>query len=253
VTTLRMQPSVDSFESRKVDQLYQKLKVLSANCTADGFEWVGREARIALRHLKRSSNGLSPDARSRLIRIANRYSSEPSLWMMPTNVLVAPFEISQTIFAASRIAARPTAIASRPMSTTYHGKKIVFSWSAEAADWLAQINSTKTQTKLGPLWPFYLFSCTIVNHPFTDCNGRFARALFSRNLLRTVGSEKPILALGPSFALHFERLCVAFSRLNVPYGWMKFVDEIADIALEAVDDSILDFYCASHAASSDIT
>ena len=103
-----------------------------------------------------------------------------------------------------------------------------------ASLWLSKICDAWTRDDLLPGLPIYAFAQTIMTHPFSDGNGRFARLMVNAALARCAGLEQPEIALAPSFYRRGEGLAVALHALSDDQEWSPLVSVFLSVLEEAV-------------------
>jgi hypothetical protein len=80
----------------------------------------------------------------------------------------------------------------------------------------------------------YRFARIVAAHPFSDANGRFARAALQAGLARAGLVRAPCLALGPLFARRGAEVRGALRELSQSSDWESFFKRMADILEYAV-------------------
>jgi Fic family protein len=63
------------------------------------------------------------------------------------------------------------------------------------------------------------FAQTVLTHPFSDGNGRFARLMVHAALARCAGLGGPTIALAPAFYRNAESLGAALTRVSDRGDW----------------------------------
>jgi len=91
-----------------------------------------------------------------------------------------------------------------------------------AAQWLSKIVVAAGGPELGAALPGYCFAQTIMAHPFSDGNGRFARLMVHAALARCAGIERPVIALAPAFYRRARELGAALTALSADADWSAF-------------------------------
>lgn len=82
-----------------------------------------------------------------------------------------------------------------------------------ARRWLADLRAAAADPALRAALPAYCFARTIMAHPFSDGNGRFARLMVHAALARAAGLDRPLIALAPAFYRRGRTLGVALTAL----------------------------------------
>jgi Fic family protein len=91
-----------------------------------------------------------------------------------------------------------------------------------AGDWLNKLSDAARTPSLRAVLPAYFFAETIMTHPFSDGNGRFARLMVHAGLAQSAGVTAPLIALAPAFYRHADALGAALNKLHFQADWAGF-------------------------------
>jgi hypothetical protein len=89
----------------------------------------------------------------------------------------------------------------------------------DRGDWLAKLASAAQAPALAAALPVFVYAQTIMTHPFSDGNGRFARLLVHAALARCAGFNGPKIALAPAFYRRAEAFGAALTRVSEQGDW----------------------------------
>ena len=153
-----------------------------------------------------------------------------SLWKRTAALILTPDEAlgAASLLTGYSIQYRTT----RAMGESRHGN-VIFEPLEVARDWPRILKSDVASGMPGR--PVYLFAKTIMAHPFTDGNGRFARLLFASALARQLDLTLPCIAFAPSFYRHAEGASTALSVLSATKDW----GPLTKVLIEIVDEAIM--------------
>lgn len=105
---------------------------------------------------------------------------------------------------------------------------------AIAAQWLAKIRAAANLPELRAALPMFAFAQTIMAHPFSDGNGRFARLMVHAALARCAGLGRPGIALAPAFYRRADAIGAALTALGESGEWPPF----NALFLSVLDDAL---------------
>lgn len=220
--------------NRETDRLGERVRPLAAiykrRPTMFGLEL--QTAYLALR----STNTLPPadndywgDKARNLFRRPAVEPAMTSLWKRTEALILTP---SEALRAASLLTGYPLQYRTTPaMGESRHGN-VYFEPLKVARDWPKLLEGHIEPGMPGS--PVYLFAKTIMSHPFTDGNGRFARLLFASALARQLNLTLPCIAFAPSFYRHAERASTALSVLSATKDWRPLTEVLIKIVDEAI-------------------
>lgn len=104
-----------------------------------------------------------------------------------------------------------------------------------AAGWLARLNDDYASIQNILSASCYAYASAVLNHPFSDGNGRLGRALFQASLWRRLTGDLPILPFGPATYVRRDVLRQALVGLGTDGDWEPFVDAMASILETALE------------------
>lgn len=185
----------------------------------------GREARLAHR-LRRSYPGLAAWQRFFL-----RPAMEPivlTYWprLIAGGLDAATAEEMASCLAGQRLAARTGPIVTLPDA---RGRQTRYPPVDQAAGWLGRLTQQDDPTLPPFLNALAAYAQVAISHPFTDGNGRMARALFLATLGRAGAIPGPVLPLGPLVYLHHRRLGQALGDLGTTGSWASLASVMSEI------------------------
>lgn len=152
-----------------------------------------------------------------------------SFWKRPGDLTLDP---ESALNLATLLAGQPVCYRKvRAVGQSWRGD-VHFEPLPIAAGWQAVISNEIQEARRDQ--PIYAFARTIMAHPFTDGNGRFARVLFASILAREFGLTLPCIAFAPSFYRYGERLHDAMAWLSKRGDWQRLIL----VMIEIVDDAI---------------
>jgi hypothetical protein len=165
-------------------------------------------------------------------RFEERPASEAALarlWPEPTSRSKA-FALDALAFALSPGCARRTAaIQVGPDSL---GIRTLFPPPPDAG-WAQPILDAE-QALAGPLArAAFAYGWTVLVHPYTDGNGRLARALFQVSMARSGLISAPVLPLGPLVYANHRSHDLALRRLGVTGDWQPLLEVLVGLTEKA--------------------
>lgn len=104
-----------------------------------------------------------------------------------------------------------------------------------SAGWLARLNENYASIPNTLSASCYAYASVVLNHPFSDGNGRLGRALFQASLWHRLTGDLPILPLGPATYIRRDLLRPALVSLGTDGDWRQFVDAMASILETALE------------------
>lgn len=104
-----------------------------------------------------------------------------------------------------------------------HGN-VAFESVEVSRTFLGKILEVAGEPELLTMLPMYAFAQTLMAHPFSDANGRFARVMVLGALARVAGLQSPCLPLGPAFYRNARALGEALHALSRDGDWNAFSD-----------------------------
>lgn len=147
----------------------------------------------------------------------------------------APMDRERALRTASVLAGYPIQYRKRAgTGRSMHGD-IEFEPPASARQWLSDVLEVRQRENPVQNKAVYAFARTIMAHPFSDGNGRFARLLFATQLPEDLDLEVfPYLPLAPSFYRHAERVAAAISTLSQAGDWAPLNSVMVSIVTDAL-------------------
>lgn len=133
------------------------------------------------------------------------------------------FDLDETsaLKIASAMAGRPLVYRKGPATGRSLNGDVHFEPLGDPGRWLRElIRAANTPSLIFGL-PIYCFAQTIMTHPFSDGNGRFARLMVHGALARCAGLDGPRIALAPAFYRRAEALASALTVLSETGDWSE--------------------------------
>lgn len=134
------------------------------------------------------------------------------------------FDIDENtaLIIASTLAGRRLVYRKGPATGRAAKSDVAFEPLDSAAQWLAKIRAAAARPELLAALPMFAFAQTIMAHPFSDGNGRFARLMVHAALARCAGLSRPEIALAPAFYRSADALGAALTALSESGEWRPF-------------------------------
>lgn len=82
---------------------------------------------------------------------------------------------------------------------------------------------------------FYVFAEAITSHPYTDGNGRLARALMFASLAHDLDLDFIDLPWGPVTSAHADRYMAGLEAMSFDGNWTEYMTMMADLVTEGID------------------
>lgn len=182
------------------------------------------------------ARGLACDE-DRLRRPFFRLAQEPIVWSWWDALQRLPLDRAEMLMCASMLSGKPAAYRQAEMFS--HGGGIAphlyYEAQRQAGSWIADI-ATGDRAPGDPVRKaLYRFARIIFAHPFTDANGRFARAALQAGLARDGLIATPCLALAPVFHLHAAAIREATLALRGSGRWPPYFDAAGAVLAAALD------------------
>lgn len=103
-----------------------------------------------------------------------------------------------------------------------------------AAGWIGRLVDGEREAAGSFSAAVFAYGQTVLSHPYSDGNGRLARALFTAVLARRAGLDAPILPLGPIMYANHKRLAAAVRTVGIAGDWSP----LSDFLVEALELSV---------------
>lgn len=136
--------------------------------------------------------------------------------------------------AASAMAGQPLAYRKGPAVGRSLKGDVRFAPLEPGGKWLKNVASAARSPELRSALPPYCFAQTIMAHPFSDGNGRFARLLVHAALAHCSGLAGPAIALAPAFYRRAETLGSALTSLSEHGDWSEFNRAFFSVLSDAI-------------------
>src|SRR4051812_23200339 len=210
----------------------------AAAAYADPCSTFGLELRVAYRIEARGAGAADTE---RLRQPFFRLAQEPIIWSWWDKLKRAPLDPGEMLALASMLKGGEVRYREREMFAHGGGRagNRYYETPARARSWIADIAAADRAGGDPVKKALYRFARIVCAHPFSDGNGRFARAALQAGLARDGVIAAPCLALAPVFCLHSARIEDALSGLSRSGRWRFYFD-----AMGAVLDSALTWIAA---------
>jgi hypothetical protein len=185
----------------------------------------GLELQVALMLLD-SDSGAKPadnnywDAKCQLLLV--RPAIEPIACSYWKRFGTCDLDDKVALVIASTLAGRPLVYRKGPATGRAAHGDVTFEPHDVARQWLAKIAAATKRPELLAALPIYAFAQTIMSHPFSDGNGRFARLMVHAALAKCAGLRRPEIALAPAFYRRANALGAAVTALSESQDWQPF-------------------------------
>jgi hypothetical protein len=193
----------------------------------------GLELKVAW--LLESTGG--PEGGERLRRPYYRLAQEPivaSYWPALQQAPMAPAAMLAlaSMLNGSEVEHRAGEMASTRGDGDDH---LLYETIAQSRSWLADIARVDGLPGDPLNKALYRFARIVMAHPFTDANGRVARAALQGGLARHGLIAAPCLALAPSFYARAGDIRLALRQLSEEGCWADYFERIGDVLAEAAE------------------
>lgn len=159
---------------------------------------------------------------------------EPILVSKWERLTALGFNTEQAVEVASLLVGSRQQIRSKMMiGQAPDGSTFVFA-KCPSPNWTEQVLSAATSADGAIKLAGKLFQMVIYEHPFTDGNGRFARAMIYSALARFGLITNPCLGLNGVFELHREAMAFAFRQSHAQGSLLPLVDAITTMLEDSV-------------------
>jgi hypothetical protein len=185
----------------------------------------GLELRVALTLLQNDRGHTEADNqfwRSKCRSLFLRPAVEPiahAYWARFQNFSV---DESSALRIASALAGHPLVYRKGPAVGRSVKGDVHFAALETAGGWLDKLKDAARSPSLRAALPAYFFAQTIMTHPFSDGNGRFARLMVHAGLAQSAGMTGPMIALAPAFYRRADALGAALNNLHAQGDWKGF-------------------------------
>lgn len=216
--------SLDQHETTLAQRLYADI-VSDSLLARNSIDAAGLELRVALMMLQSERGFRKTDNefwKGKCRSLFLRPAIEPicsAYWekYFPFNI-----DAASALRMASAAAGRPLVYRKGPATGRSLNGDVNFHPLDVPGEWLAKIARAAETPALHGAFPAYCFAQTIMTHPFSDGNGRFARLMVHAALAHSAGLAGPRLALAPAFYRRAEALGSALTALSEHGDWSGF-------------------------------
>jgi Fic/DOC family len=215
--------SPEPAEQRLADRLISQLA--NSELPADPVSTAGLELRVALTLLQDDRGHTKPDNqfwRSKCRSLFLRPAIEPIAHAHWARFHDFRVDESCAVRIASALAGRPLVYRKGPAVGRSVKGDVHFAPLETAGGWLNKLKDAGRCPSLRAVLPAYFFAQTIMTHPFSDGNGRFARLMIHAGLEQSAGVTGPLIALAPAFYRRADALSSALNNLHFHADWTGF-------------------------------
>jgi len=144
------------------------------------------------------------------------------------------FDEAAALHIAFALAGRPLVCRKGPATGRSAAGDVGFEPLPKARRWLADLRAAAADPALRLGLPAFAFARTLMAHPFSDGNGRFARLMAHAALARAAGLDRPLVALAPACYRRGRALGAALTALGESGDWPAFNAIFFTVLREAV-------------------
>jgi Fic/DOC family len=212
------EPAEQGLANRVISEL------ASSELPADPVSTAGLELRVALTLLQDDRGHTKADNqfwRSKCRSLFLRPAVEPIAHAHWARFHDFSVDESCALRIASALAGRPLAYRKGPAVGRSIKGDVRFP-ALEGAGWLDKLKDAARSPSLRAVLPAYFFAQTIMTHPFSDGNGRFARLMVHAGLAQSAGMRGSMIALAPAFYRRADALGAALNNLHSHADWEGF-------------------------------
>ena len=179
--------------------------------------------------------GLGGDEETRRRRPFFRLAQEPIIWSWWDALQRVPLDRAEMLACASMLNGQPVAYREREMFAHGGGVEppLYYETPDAARSWIGDIAAVDGAEGDPVKKALYRFVRTVIAHPFTDANGRFARAALQAGLARAGVIASPCLALAPLFYLRAVDVRAALRDLSRSGCWRDAFDRLGAVLAKA--------------------
>lgn len=164
-----------------------------------------------------------------------RPAQEPIIWSWWDKLQQCPLDPSEMLEFGSLLAGKAVGYRSREMVSlrglgTHH---LFYEPPMRSRMWIADIAAAELMAGDPGRTALYRFARIVNAHPFSDANGRLARAALQAGLARGGLIETPCLALAPVFALRATEIRATLAGLSGSGEWGSYFDQMGQRLTEA--------------------
>jgi hypothetical protein len=171
----------------------------------------------------------------RLRRPFYRLAQEPIIWSWWSALQQAPLAEDAMLGLASILNGEPVSYRRKEMFSTGAPGAAGLRYEApdRAQTWRDDIAASDRNSGDPIKKALYRFARIVAAHPFTDANGRFARAALQAGLARGGLITTPCLALAPAFYLHAGDIRAGLSELSEGCDWSLYFERMGAVLVAA--------------------
>lgn len=172
----------------------------------------------------------------RLRRVYYRPAQEPIIVSWWAALQRVPLDPEDMLALAAVLAGRPVGWRTGEMASRggAEGADLFYEAPARSRAWLAEIAQADAAAGDPVRQALYRFARIILAHPFSDANGRFARAALQAGLARGGLIAAPCLAPAPVFSLRAADIRAALAQLSGGGDWQAYFERMGRVLAACV-------------------
>jgi hypothetical protein len=172
----------------------------------------------------------------RLRRPFYRLAQEPIIWSWWDALQRVPLDAQTMLNLASILNGGSVAYRHKEIYAAGEPGRpgLIYETPERATNWIADIAAADEAGGDPVKAAFYRYARIVFAHPFTDANGRIARAALQGGLARAGLIATPCLALAPVFHLHEESIREAIGGLSRSGDWSAYFVTMAAVLADGL-------------------
>lgn len=172
----------------------------------------------------------------RLRRVFYRLAQEPIIWSWWQALQQVPLSPDAMLNLASILNGATVTYRYKEMHSAGEPGRPGLRYEAQgrARSWLADIAAADEAGGDPIKTALYRYARIVIAHPFTDANGRMARAALQGGLARADLIATPCLALAPAFYLHAANVRDAIGSLSRSGHWPAYFDTMGSVLADSL-------------------
>lgn len=127
----------------------------------------------------------------------------------------------------------PVSISKWAMTIKSGKGRVVFESPEYSQNWISDIYNARKSGMPLHLLAIFAYTRTILAHPFSDGNGRLARAIFQIFMSESVGWKVPGIALAPATYKHIPLLQRSLKEVGTTNNWNSIAFTLKKIVVDA--------------------
>lgn len=124
------------------------------------------------------------------------------------------------------------------------GRRTVYAPEDVATGWANRVREVDAANSNCFVGACYAYANVALSHPYTDGNGRLARAMYQRAFARAGLLDAPLIPLGPLIYLNHKIVIAALVRLGTTGDWSPFLEVMVRLTHRAL--AFTEYHLKSH-------